>query len=89
MIKRTEKGMTIVFFGGSIIVGVAREETTNNAILVIQCDDNEYEIGEPIPGKEGEKIGDNQNNVLLVFDDVKSIDVVIKQLKIAKKTIKN
>jgi len=88
MIYETENGMTVVEFGGTIGVGVAYDEQTNIAYMVLCSESTKREIGENIPVKEGQPIGDKPNQIIFEFRCKESIDIVIKHLKIAKETIK-
>lgn len=73
---------TLVVFGGTI--GVADGTLKDgNMVLLLQETGIHNEIGEKIPHLYDE----NKKHVMLIFDNTKSVDVVINHLKEIKKKL--
>lgn len=78
-----DENRIFVVFGGKIGVGLARNEVEKQIGICFQELDNNHEIGERKP----EKFNKEKPTIYLLFEDVKSIDVLIKDLSEAKKQL--
>lgn len=72
-----------VVFGGRIGVGVVRNKIEKQAGIFFQELDKNHEIGEYRP----EEFNKEKTTIHLLFEDAKSIDVLIKDLLEAKKQL--
>lgn len=72
-----------VVFGGKIGVGVVQNKVEKQAGIYLQELDNNHEIGEYRP----EEFNKEKTTIHLLFEDAKSIDILIKDLLEAKKEL--
>ena len=82
-----QESQTIVVFGGKILVSAS--SANQGRVCVKLAETNTiHEIGKKLLGCESEDELENKNDILLIFKDVESIDVVITAMAFIKEQLK-
>lgn len=77
----------VAVFGGKILVSASAENQGRVCVKIAESNEV-HEIGKNLLDCKSEEELENKNDILLIFKDIESIDVVITAMTFAKEQLK-
>ena len=82
-----QENQTVAVFGGKIVVSASAVNQGRVCVKIAESNDM-HEIGKSILDCKSEEVLEKKDEILLIFKDVESIDVVITAMEFVKEQLK-
>ena len=82
-----QENQTIALFGGKIVVSASTVNQGRVCVKIAESNDM-HEIGKSLLDCKSEEVLEKKDEILLIFKDVESIDVVITAMALIKEQLK-
>jgi len=83
-----QENQTIAVFGGKIVVSASTVNNNGSVCVKIAESNDMHEIGKSLLDCKEEEVLEKKDEILLIFKDIESIDVVITAMAFIKEQLK-